>query len=120
VYAISSDDRPVFRCHCPYAYVTAYRLRQLREEYRGRITISYKSLALEYVNRRPTPKPILDNETPILMLEEPEIPYQPWHAPLSAWPVTMWPAFEAIRCAERQGSDAAAELDWAIRTAFFA
>jgi hypothetical protein len=68
---------------CPYAYVTAYRLRRLREEYRGRVTISYKSLALEYVNRRPTPKPILDNEMPILMLEEPEIPYQPWHAPLS-------------------------------------
>jgi predicted DsbA family dithiol-disulfide isomerase len=32
----------------------------------------------------------------------------------------MWPAFEAIKCAERQGPDAAAELDWAIRTAFFA
>jgi predicted DsbA family dithiol-disulfide isomerase len=106
--------------HCPYAYVTAYRLRQLREEYRGKVTISYKSLALEYVNRRPTPKPILDNETPILMLEESEIPYQPWHAPLSEWPVTMWPAFEAIKCAERQSSDAAADLDWAIRSAFFA
>ena len=106
--------------HCPYAYITAYRLRRLREEYRGRLTIAYKSLALEYVNRRPTPKPILDNETPILLLEEPEIPYQPWHAPLSEWPVTMWPAFEAIKCAERQGQDMAAELDWAIRTAFFA
>ena len=106
--------------HCPYAYITAYRLRQLRDEYRGRVTISYKSLALEYVNRRSTPKPILDNETPILMLEEPAIPYQPWHAPLSEWPVTMWPAFEAIKCAERQGPDAAAELDWAIRMAFFA
>jgi predicted DsbA family dithiol-disulfide isomerase len=106
--------------HCPYAYVTAYRLRQLRAEYRGRVAISYKSLSLEYINRRPTPKAILDNETPILMLEEPEIPYQPWHAPLSEWPVTMWPAFEAIKCAERQGPDMAAELDWAIRTAFFA
>ena len=82
--------------HCPYAYVAAYRLRQLRAEYRGTVTIRYKSLALEYVNHRATPKPILDNETPILMLEEPEIPYQPWHAPLSQWPVTMWPAFEAI------------------------
>jgi hypothetical protein len=92
----------------------------LRAEYRGKVAISFKSLALEYVNRRSTPKPILDNETPILMLEEPEIPYQPWHAPLSTWPVTIWPAFEAIKCAERQGSEAAAELDWAIRTAFFA
>lgn len=106
--------------HCPYAYLVTYRLRQLRDSYRGKLIISYKSLALEYVNRRPTPKPILDNETPILMLEEPEIPYQPWSAPLSEWPVTMWPAFEAIKCAERQGPEAAAELDWAIRTAFFA
>lgn len=106
--------------HCPYAYLTVYRLRQLRETYRDRVTLSYQSLALEYVNRRPTPKAILDNETPILMLEEPEIPYQPWHAPLSEWPVTMWPAFEAIKCAERQGPELAAALDWAIRTAFFA
>jgi hypothetical protein len=59
--------------HCPYAYLTVYRLRQLREEYRGRLTIAYKSLALEYVNRRSTPKPILDNETPILLLSEPVI-----------------------------------------------
>jgi predicted DsbA family dithiol-disulfide isomerase len=105
--------------HCPYAYITAYRLRKLRDEYRGRVTVVYKSLALEYVNRRPTPKPILDNETPFLMLEEPDIPYAPWHAALSEWPVTMWPAFEAIKCAERQGPDLAAELDWAIRAAFF-
>jgi predicted DsbA family dithiol-disulfide isomerase len=106
--------------HCPYAYVTTYRLRKLRDEYRDRVTIVYRCLALEYVNKRPTPKPILDNETPLLMLEEPDIPYQPWHAPLSEWPVTMWPAFEAVKCAERQGPGAAADLDWAIRTAFFA
>lgn len=93
--------------HCPNAYVTVYRLRQLREEYHDRLAITYKSLAL-------------DNETPIVLLEEPEIPYQPWHAALSEWPVTMWPAFEAIKCAERQGLDLAAELDWTIRTAFFA
>lgn len=105
--------------HCPYAYLTAYRLCQLREEYRGRITIVYKSLALEYVNQQPTPKPMLDNELPLLMLEEPSIPYQPWHRPLSEWPVTMWPAFEAVKCAERQGHDQASALDWAIRSAFF-
>jgi predicted DsbA family dithiol-disulfide isomerase len=106
--------------HCPYAYLTSYHLRQLRDEYRGRVVIERKSLALEYVNKEPTPKPILDNETPTLLLAAPDIPYQPWHAPLSEWPVTMWPAFEAVKCAERQGPDAAAELDWAIRVAFFA
>lgn len=106
--------------HCPYAYLTAFRLRRLRAEWRGRIVIRHRSLALEYVNRQPTPKHILDNETPVLLLEEPGIPYQPWAAPESEWPVTMWPAFEAIKCAERQGPDLANELDWAIRRAFFA
>lgn len=106
--------------HCPYAYLTVFRLRKLLPAYRGRVEVAFKSLALEYVNAQPTPKPVLDNETPILMLAEPAVPYQPWHAPASEWPVTIWPAFEAVKCAERQGSDLAAELDWAIRTAFFA
>lgn len=106
--------------HCPYAYLSAYRLRKLRDEYQGRIIIEHKSLALEYRNNQVTPKGVLDNETPVLMLDEADIPYQPWHQPLTAWPVTMWPAFEAIKCAERQSPELANDLDWAIRTAFFA
>ncbi|MDX1521395.1 MAG: DsbA family protein [Anaerolineae bacterium] len=106
--------------HCPYAYLTTYRLRQLRDEYVDKIAIVHRSLALEYVNRRSTPKNIIEAETPILMLEELDIPYHPWHAPLTEWPVTMWPAFEAVKCAEEQGLDLADDLDWAIRKAFFA
>ncbi|HLZ21405.1 MAG TPA: hypothetical protein VKQ30_04705 [Ktedonobacterales bacterium] len=105
---------------CPYAYVVAYRLRKLRDEFRGRVIIEHKSLALEYINRQPTPKRVLDSECPLLMLVEPELPWEPWHAPLSEWPVTLWPAFEAVKCAERQDMALADELDWAIRTAFFA
>jgi len=106
--------------HCPYAYLTSYRLRQIMPEYQGRIELVFRALSLEYVNRQSTPKSILDNETPLLLLAEPEIPYAPWHAPLTEWPVTMWPAFEAIGCAARQSAVAAADLDWAIREAFFA
>ncbi|MDE3228494.1 MAG: DsbA family protein [Chloroflexota bacterium] len=105
---------------CPYAYIAAYRLRKLRDEYRGRVSIEHKSLALEYVNRQPTPKRVLDSECPLLMLEEPELAWEPWHAPLSEWPVTLWPAFEAVKCAERQDMTLADDLDWAIRTALFA
>src|SRR5262249_25476963 len=105
--------------HCPYAYLTVYRLRLLREEFRGRVVIEHKSLALEYANNRPTPKPILQVAAPLLMLEEPKTRYQSWQAGASEWPVTMWPAFEAIKCAEQQSSDLASELDWAIRAAFF-
>ena len=106
--------------HCPFTYLSAFRLRRLRDEFRGRVVVEHKSLALEYVNKQPTPKPVLDAELPILMLAEPDIPYEPWHAPLSEWPVTMWPAFEAVKCAERQGWEAADDLAWAIRVAFFA
>lgn len=105
---------------CPYAYVTAYRLRKLREEYRETIVIEHKSLSLEYINREPTPKPLLDQELPSLVREEPDIPYQPWQRPDSEWPVTIWPAFEAVKCAERQSLALADDLDWAIRVAFFA
>lgn len=105
--------------HCPYAYVTAYRLRKLQKEYRGKIRIAHKSLALEYVNKRSTPRGILMEETPIIMLEEPDIPYQPWSRPESEWPVTMWSAFEAVKCAYQQGDELAYELDWLIRKGFF-
>src|SRR5690242_1962281 len=87
---------------CPYAYLAAYRMRQLRDEYRGRVVVAHKSLALEYVNREPTPKPVLDAEAPLVLLAEPEIPYRPWSRPDSEWPVTLRPAFEAVKCAERQ------------------
>lgn len=106
--------------HCPYGYITMYRLRQLRDEYADKITLVHRSLALEYVNRRGTPYNIINAETPILMLAELDIPYHPWHAPLTEWPATMWPAFEAIKCAEAQSYTLADELDWAIRQAFFA
>lgn len=104
---------------CPYAYITAYRLRQLRDAYRGRAVIEHKCLSLEYVNHQPTPKPTLESEIPILMLQQPDLPWQPWHAPLWQWPVTIWPAFEAVKCAEWQSYALADDLAWAIRTAFF-
>lgn len=105
---------------CPFAYLLVFRLRQLENEYRDRLVIERKSLSLEFVNREPTPMRVLENELPLVMFNEPEIPYEPWHAPASEWPVTIWPAFEAVKCAERQGLEAAAELDWLIRRAFFA
>jgi predicted DsbA family dithiol-disulfide isomerase len=105
---------------CPFAYVTAYRLRKLRDEYRGTIVIEHKSLSLEYINKEPTPKAVLELELPVLVQEEPGIPYQPWQRPESEWPVTIWPAFEAVKCAERQSLLLADELDWALRVAFFA
>jgi hypothetical protein len=52
---------------CPYAYVSAYRLRKLRAEDHAPVVIVHKSLALEYVNREPTPKAVLEAELPYLV-----------------------------------------------------
>lgn len=104
---------------CPFAYVAHAHWRRMREHYKGRIAIRHRSLALEYVNRVSTPKAELDVELPILLVEEPDIPYSPWRAPVSEWPVTIWPAFEAVECAERQSIELADELAWTIRVAFF-
>lgn len=105
---------------CPFAYVVNAWWRQVRPDYAGRVEIVHRSLALEYVNKVPTPKPTLDVELPILLANEPAIPYAPWSAPVSEWPVTIWPAFEAVKCAERQNLALADDLAWAIRVAFFA
>lgn len=106
--------------HCPYAYLATFRLRRALEETRADVEVRHRALAIEHVDRKVTPKPILDAECPLIFREEPDLPRRPWSAADSAWPVTMWPAFEAVFCAERQGWRAAHDLDWALRRAFFA
>ena len=104
--------------HCPYAYLAAYRLRRALKD-APLVEVRHLSLAIEHVDEKVTPKPILDAEAPILFLEEPGIPYRPWSKPDSHWPVTMWPAFEAVKAAERQGWRVAHDLDWELRRAFW-
>ena len=106
--------------HCPYAYLAAHRLRKALARHRGNVRVAHKCLAIEYVDSKCTPKDVLDAETPDIVAAEPDLVYTGWNAPESQWPVTFWPAFEAVKCAERQGWRQAHELDWRIREAFFA
>jgi predicted DsbA family dithiol-disulfide isomerase len=101
----------------PFAYVAAWRVRRLRDEYRGRVTIQHKSLSLEYVNSAVTSKAGLDAEIALLFVGEAGLPWMPWSAPDAEWPSTVWPAFEAVKCAERQSYELAGDLDWALRHA---
>lgn len=104
---------------CPVAYVAHARWRRLRDDYAGRVAIVHRCLALEYVNREPTPMALVEAEIAELAKYEPDLPYQPWPGLPSTWPVTIWPAFEAVKCAERQGLSQADDLAWEIRVAFF-
>lgn len=105
---------------CPFAYVVHSTWRAIRSEFEGRVEFAHQSLALEYVNSAPTPKEAIESELPFLFANEPDIARQTWSAPVSSWPVTVWPAFEAVKCAELQSQSLADELAWAIRVAFFA
>ena len=105
---------------CPFAYVAHARWRRLAAEFIGRLVLQHCSLALEFVNREPTPKTATLAELALLVDEEPGISHAPWMRPESEWPVTIWPAFEAVMCAERQSLALADELAWAIRVGLFA
>jgi predicted DsbA family dithiol-disulfide isomerase len=105
---------------CPYAYLATYRLRQLWPEYAGRVRLVWRALSLEYINQQSVSKPTHDAELGFFPQIEPALPLQAWTRPTWEWPVTMWPAFEALACAQAQGDEAALAMSWALRYAFFA
>jgi hypothetical protein len=105
---------------CPYAYLATFRLRQLKDEFTGRVQIVWRALSLEYINRQAYPKPLRDAEMDLFARIEPNLPFHPWPRPDWEWPATFWPAFEALACAQAQGAEAAFELSWALRYAYFA
>jgi predicted DsbA family dithiol-disulfide isomerase len=104
---------------CPFAYLAVHRLRQVWPEFSGRVQIVWRALSLEYINRQVTPKPGNEFEREFLRQIEPSLPARPWPGPEWQWPATFWPAFEALACAQSQGPEAAFELSWALRYAFF-
>lgn len=107
--------------HCPHAYLTRYRLRQIEDDLPDEVSFRSRCLAIEVDSERPVPKRILDNETPMLAALEEGLPYAPWpDARIARWPVTFLPAFEAVKVAEAIDPETGWALDWRIREAFFA
>ncbi len=103
---------------CPYAYLANYWLRQVWPAFEGRLRVEWRALSLEYVNRRPVTKPLIDVERLAFAQVEPALPMHPWPRAEWEWPVTVWPAFEALACAQAQGAGWA--MSWALRYAFYA
>ncbi|HSM57970.1 MAG TPA: DsbA family protein [Candidatus Sulfomarinibacteraceae bacterium] len=105
---------------CPFAYLATYRLRCVWPEFEGRVRLVWRALSLEYVNKRPVVKPLIEAERDLFARIEPQLPYELWPEADWNWPVTMWPAFEALACAQAQGPEAATAMSWALRHGFFA
>ncbi|MCC7103589.1 MAG: dithiol-disulfide isomerase [Chloroflexi bacterium] len=100
--------------------MAVYRLRQVWDGYRGRLRIAWKTLALEIKNSKPTPKQIVDKEIVLMARQDLTLPIGPWQARDSEYPATILPAFEAIKCSERQGDALAWAFSWNVRAAYFA
>lgn len=104
---------------CPYAYLATYRLRQVWPDYAGRVQLIWRALSLEYINKRGVSKPTHDAELGFFPQIEPALPLQSWSRPDWEWPTTMWPACEALACAQTQSPEAAFAMSWGLRQAFF-
>lgn len=105
--------------HCPWAYLATYRLRTVWPHYAGRVRLVWRALSLEYINERGTPKPVLDAEISLMPRIEPDLPIKHWRRPDWQWPITFWPALEALACAQAQGDGSSFAMSWALRRAFF-
>lgn len=105
---------------CPFAYLAVYRLRQVWPAYAGRVTLAWRALSLEYINGRGPARPVTELELALLKQAEPGLPVREWGRAAWEWPATMWPAFEALACAQAQSADAGLAMSWALRHAFFA
>lgn len=105
---------------CPFAYLAVYRLRRVWPEYAGRVQVAWRALSLEYINGRGPSRPVIELELDLFRQMEPGLPVQQWSRAAWEWPATMWPAFEALACAQAQSADAGMAMSWALRHAFFA
>lgn len=104
---------------CPFAYLAIYRLRQVWPAYAGRVQVVWRALSLEHVNKVGNSRPLFEAELKVIQQIEPSIPGHSWSRREWDWPVTLWPAFEALACAQAQNHDAAFAMSWALRYGYF-
>jgi hypothetical protein len=107
---------------CPWTHVAMHRIHAARRRLglEGRVALVHRAFPLELINRRPTPRRVLDAEIPVAGALAPDAGWQLWQAPDWEWPVTTLLALEAVRAAEVQSLRAAEELDLGLRRALFA
>lgn len=104
---------------CPWAHLTVHRLWEARQRTGASVLFDHRPFALEIVNSRATPKPVLEAEVPVVAGHGPDAGWQVWRGKPWEWPVTSLLALEAVQAAKEQGLEASEALDRALRRAFF-
>jgi predicted DsbA family dithiol-disulfide isomerase len=104
---------------CPWCYIAAVRLQQIKEEYGDKVSISWRSyplLLVENRDRRITPHSTESRSR--ANLEEETASFKSWDTG-QAYPSSSVPALRAGKCAQLQGEGAFLRLHTALFEAFF-
>lgn len=104
---------------CPWCYIAAVRLQQIKEEYGDKISISwisYPLLLVENPDRRITPHSAESRGR--AKLEEETASFKSWDTS-QAYPASSIPALQAGKCARLQGEEAFLRFHSLLFKAFF-
>jgi predicted DsbA family dithiol-disulfide isomerase len=108
---------------CPWATLALVSLRRAIEKAGAPVLIDHRVFPLEFFNKIPTPKPIIDAEIIAIGGLRPELGWRLWTAAESSYPVTMLPPMAAVQAAKAEsvgGLLASDQLDAALRHAYYA
>ena len=107
---------------CPWGTLALETLYEAADARGVELRIDHRVFPLELFNSIPTPKFILDAEVVAVAGIRPSLGWRAWSADASTYPVTTLPAMEAVQAAKDPvigGPTAAAQLDRALRRAFY-
>lgn len=106
---------------CPWATAAVYHLHGARARLglEGTVTLDHRAFPLELLNRRPTPKAVVDAEIPVVGALAPDFGFSLWTGPEAGYPNTVLLALEAVQAAREQSLAASDRLDLALRRALF-
>ena len=97
--------------------MAAARLDKVMPEFEGHLHLKWRAFPLEVINDRPAPRHIVDQEWPLIAVQEPLSPCRSW--PHDEYLQTTMFAFQAYASAYAQDPEKARVYDLKIRRGFF-
>ncbi len=97
--------------------MAAARLDKVMSEFEGRLHLKWRAFPLEIINDRPAPRHIVDQEWPLIAVQEPLSPCRSW--PHEEYLRTTLRAYQAYASAYAQDPEKARVYDLRIRRGFF-
>lgn len=97
--------------------MAAARLDKVWPEFDGKVVIKYRAFPLEVINERSAPRHIVDQEWPLIAVQEPLSPCKGW--PHEEYVRTTMPLYEAYASAYGQDPEKARVYDLKLRKGFY-